>query len=143
LGAWVLADDEEYSVIAKSDVRAGRLVRTVATWVVWWEYFEAALADAPASARPDTSSAAARTASVPAMVALYIAVSIWFETTQTEQTWKFGSSKDLEVEQTWKVSYSTTLFGVVLSLPISMIVLCWKRNNQSSNDRKIGKTIGR
>jgi len=49
----------------------------------------------------------------------------------------------LEVEQTWKVSYSTTLFGVVLSLPISMIALCWKRNNQSSNDRKIGKTIGR
>jgi hypothetical protein len=143
LGAWVLADDEEYSVIAKSDVRAGRLVRTVATWVGWWEYFEAALADAPASARPDTSSAVARTASVPAMVALYIAVSIWFETTQTEQTWKFGSSKDLEVEQTWKVSYSTTLFGVVLSLPINMIVLCWKRNNQSSNDRKIGKTIGR
>jgi hypothetical protein len=143
LGAWVLADDEEYSVIAKSDVRAGRLVRTVATWVVWWVFFEAALADAPASARPDTSSAVARTASVPAMVALYIAVSIWFETTQTEQTWKFGSSKDLEVEQTWKVSYSTTLFGVVLSLPISMIVLCWKRNNQSSNDRKIGKTIGR
>jgi len=42
-----------------------------------------------------------------------------------------------------EVSYSTTLFGVVLSLPINMIVLCWKRNNQSSNDRKIGKTIGR
>ena len=151
MGAWVLADDEEYSVIAKSDVRAGRLLRTVATWVVWWEYFEAALADAPASARPDTSSAVARTASVPAMVALYIAVSIWFETTQTEQTWKLnrrklnrlGSSKDLEVQKTWKVSYSTTLFSVVLSLPISMIVLCWKRNNQSSNARKIGKTIGR
>ena len=61
---------------------------------VWFEaaccaraYFEGALADAPASARSDTTSAPERMASVPAMVAryLYIAVSIWFETTQTEQ----------------------------------------------------------
>jgi hypothetical protein len=52
-------------------------------------YFEAALADPPASAAPDTSSAAARITNVPVMVALYIADSIWFETIQTEQTWKF------------------------------------------------------
>jgi hypothetical protein len=52
-------------------------------------YFEAALADPPASAAPDTSSAAARITNVPVIVALYIADSIWFETTQTEQTWSF------------------------------------------------------
>jgi hypothetical protein len=53
------------------------------TWLLW-PYFEGALADDPASA-PDTSSAAATIANVPVMVALYIAASIWFETTQTEQ----------------------------------------------------------
>ena len=50
-------------------------------------YFEGALADAPAWALLDASSAAAKIASVPVMVArlLDIAASIWFETTQTEQ----------------------------------------------------------
>jgi hypothetical protein len=42
-----------------------------------------------------------------------------------------------------EVSYSTTLFGVVLSLPINMIVLCWKRNNQSSNvERSARRSVG-
>jgi hypothetical protein len=51
------------------------------------EYFEGALADAPASARPDISSEPDRIATAPTMVTtdLYIAASIWFETTQTER----------------------------------------------------------
>jgi hypothetical protein len=55
------------------------------TWLLW-VYFDGALADAPAWALPDASSAAARIAS-PVIVArlLDIAASIRFETTQTEQ----------------------------------------------------------
>jgi hypothetical protein len=68
---------------------ACRVVCTAATWLVWL-YFEAALvAPPPAAAGPDTSTAAARMASVPVMVAFNIAISIRFETTQTEQTSAF------------------------------------------------------
>jgi hypothetical protein len=55
------------------------------------EYFEGALADAPASARPVASTAAAIMASIPVTVArrLYIAPSLWLETTQAEQVLMF------------------------------------------------------
>jgi len=54
------------------------------------EYFEGALADAPASARPDASSATASIANDVMMVAhLNIAASIRFETTQTAQALAF------------------------------------------------------
>jgi hypothetical protein len=66
------ADDEEYSVIPKSFLCACRLVCwAAATWLVWL-YFEGALADAPACALSDTSTAPERMASVPAMVAKYL-----------------------------------------------------------------------
>jgi hypothetical protein len=42
-----------------------------------------------------------------------------------------------------EVSYSTTLFGVVLSLPVKMIPHFRKSKNQSSNAGKISKTIHR
>jgi hypothetical protein len=52
-----------------------------------FEYFEAALADAPASARLDTISEAERITSAAVVLArnLNISASIRFETTQTEQ----------------------------------------------------------
>ena len=86
-----LADDEEYSVILKSELRVCRVVRAedaVATWVAL-VYFEGALADAPASARSNVSSdPAIATAAIMMTRHLDIASSIWFGTTQTKQTVK-------------------------------------------------------
>jgi hypothetical protein len=127
--------DEEYSVIPISGLRTCRTVRTWDTEAAWlgWPYFEAALADAPASARPDTSSAAARIASVPVMVGLYIPASIWFETTQTEQALISVCRRFL----------STTLSAVLLSLWMKLISFFEEGKNQSSDARKISKTKGR
>jgi hypothetical protein len=95
-----------------------------ATWL-GWPYFEGALADAPASARPDANSAAARMANAPVMGVrrLYIAPSIWSETTQTEQVLTFPSS--------------TTLSAVSLSLAIKVILFLKRRKNQPSRARKM------
>jgi hypothetical protein len=79
------ADDEENSVIPRSFLPACLLIWPwcEASWVERW-FFEGALADAPAWARSDVSTAAERMASVPVMVArhLNIASSIWPETIQ-------------------------------------------------------------
>ena len=74
-------------MIATSGFRASRSLRTCCVVATWLErpYFEAALADAPASAGLDASSATAATASVPVTRHLYMTASIWCETTQTEQ----------------------------------------------------------
>ena len=82
----VLADDDEYSVIAEWPCRLIRAWLADATWLAW-EYFDGALAEAPASALPQVSSVAERIANAPVMTPrlLCIAASIWFEATQTEQ----------------------------------------------------------
>jgi hypothetical protein len=117
LAACGRADDEEYSVILKSR-DACPLVCATATWLVWL-YFEAALvAPPPAAAGPDTSTAAARTASVPLMVVFNIAISIRSETTQTEQPLAF--------------SCSTTVSRLVVP-KINMISLDPKRKKQSED----------
>lgn len=97
---------------------------TAATWL-GWPYFEGALADAPASAWPEPSSIAARIANAPVMVArrLYIAPSIWSETTQTEQVLAFPSL--------------TTLSAVLLSLPAKLILFLERCKNQPSRARKM------
>jgi hypothetical protein len=86
LAPCLLADDDEYSVIAKSFGFACRLVCVglEATWLDF-PYFEAALELPPAWA--GVSSAAETIATVPATVArdLYIPASIRFETTQTNR----------------------------------------------------------
>jgi hypothetical protein len=96
-----------------------------ATWL-GWPYFEAALADAPASARPDTSIIATRIASVPLIAAkdLSIAPSIWFETTQTEQA---------------EVSFFDDSVRVLLSLLLKLIPFLERRKNQPTSARKIRK----
>ncbi len=74
----VRADDDEYSVIAKSF--------RVACWLdVAWparECLEGALADAPASARMLSVNAVARTTTVPMPRCLNMSSSIWFFTTK-------------------------------------------------------------
>jgi hypothetical protein len=121
------ADDEEYSVIATLDVRAACWVRTLAVWLEW-AYFEAALADPPASAPPETSAAVATIASVPIM-ALYIAISIWLGTTQTEQTWTFPNR---------------LLCSASCCPPLtSMISLLPNRKNQSARAGKISIAVDR
>jgi hypothetical protein len=85
----VFADDEEYSVISEPALRFCRLVD--ATWTVLTgfacEYFDGALAEAPATAGLNGSVDPKRITSTPAMVRhLDIASSIWFGTTQTKQT---------------------------------------------------------
>jgi hypothetical protein len=92
---------------------------------VLWVYFDAALPDAPASARPDTSSDAARIADAAMMVVLCIPASIRFETTQTEQTSISCVTLPCDV---W---HSTTLLGVLLSLLKMMMPTSGKRKNQS------------
>jgi hypothetical protein len=89
----VFADDEEYSVIPTEVVRGLCAAATCFVWV----YFEAALADAPASARPCASRTIANITMMEPKT-LDIAASIRSETTQTEQLW---------------TSLSTTLFGVL------------------------------
>jgi hypothetical protein len=89
----VFADDEEYSVIPTEVVRGLCAAATCFVWV----YFEAALADAPASARPCASRTIANITMMEPKN-LDIAASIRSETTQTEQLW---------------TSLSTTLFGVL------------------------------
>jgi hypothetical protein len=73
------------------------------------EYFEGALADAPAWAGRVVSSATATTASVPVAAAmdLDMRVSIRCETTQTEEP---------EEMQAVERFLSTALFGVLLSM---------------------------
>jgi len=63
------------------------------------------------------------------MVALYIAASIWFGTTQTDRTRRFLGA--------------TPVFAVLLSLQIKMIRLFQKRKEQSSTARNISNTIRR
>jgi hypothetical protein len=87
-----------------------------------WPYFEAALVAPPACALPGASSVTATIASAPVMVALYIAASIRSGTTQTKQALTFPK---------FDVSYSMSLFGVLLSLEAKMIPSSGKRNNQS------------
>ena len=88
----VFADDEEYSVISEPALRFCRLVD--ATWTVLTglvcEYFDGALAEAPAAARSIGSADAERITSAPTMVRyLDIASSIRFGTTQTKQNCRF------------------------------------------------------
>jgi hypothetical protein len=77
----VFADDEEYSVISEPALRISRLVDatcTVLTGLVC-EYFDGALAEAPASARSNASVDPDRITSAPTIVTyLDIASSIWF-----------------------------------------------------------------
>jgi hypothetical protein len=83
-GLGVFADDEEYSVIPTEVVRGWCAAATCFVC----EYFEAALADAPASARPCASRTIANiTMKKPRN--LCIPASIRSETTQTEQLWSF------------------------------------------------------
>jgi hypothetical protein len=88
----VFADDEEYSVISEPALRICRLVD--ATWTVLTgfvcEYFDGALADAPAAARSNGSVDPKRITSAPAVARyLDIASSIWSGTTQTKQNCRF------------------------------------------------------
>jgi hypothetical protein len=122
----VFADDEEYSVISEPALRFCRLVD--ATWTVLTglvcEYFDGALAEAPATARSNGSVDPKRIASAPAMVRhLDIASSIWFGTTQTKQNCRFRRR--------------------LLSRQPRMISSRAKRNHQSSVAGKISRSIYR
>jgi hypothetical protein len=94
------------------------------------EYFDGALADAPASARPDTNSEPERSVSAPAMITrhLFISASIWFETTQTEQAWIFAIRRFL----------STTLFGVFLSQQMMIPTSGNRKNHQQMPVKSAG-----
>jgi hypothetical protein len=88
----VFADDEEYSVISEPVLRICRLLDATCTALTGFvcEYFDGALAEAPASARSNGSVDPERITSAPAMVRyLGIASSIWFGTTQTKQNCRF------------------------------------------------------
>jgi hypothetical protein len=90
----VFADDEEYSVISEPALRFCRLVD--ATWTVLTglacEYFDGALAEAPASARSNASVDPERITSAPTMVRhLDIASSIWSGTPKQNRTAGFAN----------------------------------------------------
>jgi hypothetical protein len=85
----VFADDDEYSVISEPALRFCRLVD--ATWTVLTgfacEYFDGALAEAPATAGLNGRVDPKRITSAPAVVTyLGIASSIWFRTPKQNRT---------------------------------------------------------
>jgi hypothetical protein len=85
------ADDEEYSVIPKSFLPALSCACCDATLFAC-AYFDGALAEAPASTRPDVSSAAQKKMAIVAATAarhLYIASSTCSETTQQTRIERF------------------------------------------------------
>jgi hypothetical protein len=104
------------------------------------EYFEGALADAPASARPDASSATASIANDVVMVAhLNIAASIRFETNPN------GTGSCVLRFQLFSVAavLVDSLSGVLLSLRSRMIPTCAKRKDLSCDALKISNSIRR